>query len=209
MPSAYLTSTKNIAGIFAAIQRAAVPQAFTYEFLKNLGFASSADRPAIPVLKTLGFLSQSGSPTQVYREYRDATQAAGVMARALRHGYKELFEIDEDAHLKSSQELAGMFGRLSDKGEAVTAKMASTFRALVELADFGAAASGPVIAPEALTVAGSEGAEPRTAGRPERHSSSEGSSTFSLRHDIHIHLPLSTDVAVYDAIFKSLKANLL
>jgi hypothetical protein len=32
---------------------------------------------------------------------------------------------------------------------------------------------------------------------------------MTLRHDIHIHVPLSTDVAVYDAIFKSLQANLL
>ena len=32
--------------------------------------------------------------------------------------------------------------------------------------------------------------------------------TIVLRHDVHIHLPVSTDIKVYDAIFRSIRENL-
>jgi hypothetical protein len=58
VPSAYLTTTKNAAAILAAMQRAGVPERFTFEFLKQLGFGSSSDRAMIAVLKALGFFER-------------------------------------------------------------------------------------------------------------------------------------------------------
>lgn len=208
VPSAYLMSTKNTPAIFAAIQKASVPtQGFTHEFLKNLGFASSGDRPIIPVLKAIGFLDQSGKPTELYRMYKDPAQGKRVLAKGIRQGYADLLAIDPDAHQKSTKDLAGMFARLSDKGDAVTAKMATTFNALAALADFND--------PESMVETSDRG----TAGRDASAAGAEAdgptpqtpaaSATFALRHDIHVHLPLSTDVAVYDAIFKSLRENLM
>lgn len=203
VPTTYLTSTKNTSKIFEAIQKAGVPQSFTYEFLKQLGFASSGDRPIIPVMKAIGFLDEGGHPTGDYRRYKDPSLSRSVLAAALRRGYSDLYAVDTEAHTKSSQQLAGMFGRLSDKGEAVTQKMASTFKALAGLADFEAQAdhkdpedSGTLDEPQ----------RDAPSMSPARQNS-EG--VFTLRHDIHVHLPLSTDVAVYDAIFKSLKDTLL
>lgn len=67
IPSAYLTSAKNIRPILEDIQRAGVPSRFTYDFLKQLGHPSSANRPVIGVLKALRFLSDNGEPTERYR----------------------------------------------------------------------------------------------------------------------------------------------
>jgi hypothetical protein len=200
VPTAYLTSTKNTAAILDAIQRAAVPERFTFEFLKQLGYPSSGDRPMIPVLKAVGFLSESSVPTERYRLYKDKSQSKSVLAQGLREGYADVFAIDTDAHSKGGQDLSGIFARLSDKGESVTSKMATTFKALASLADFSSKPnrSDPVAAQEDIV------AEPAR-----ELSSTPSGSVFTLRHDIHVHLPLSTDVAVYDAIFKSLKGNLL
>ena len=201
VPSAYLTSTKNTPPIFAAIQKAGVPDVFTFEFLKQLGFASSRDRPTISVMKAIGFLDEAGRPTALYRNYKDPALAKSAVAQGLRLGYADLFSIDTEAHTKSVQQLAGMFGRLSDKGEAVTQKMASTFKALAALADFSAVAQA--------STKDVERPQQPLVDEPDRTGDDSAGVSLNLRHDIHVHLPLSTDVAVYDAIFKSLKANIL
>lgn len=66
LPTAYLNSTKNLEAIFNAIQSAKAPPKFTQRFLEDLGFRSAADRLVINMLKTLGFLSPDGAPTQRY-----------------------------------------------------------------------------------------------------------------------------------------------
>ncbi|MFO6454030.1 MULTISPECIES: DUF5343 domain-containing protein [unclassified Aeromicrobium] len=202
VPASYLTSTKNLASIFEALRKAQVPDAFTYEFLKQLGYSSSSDRPVIPVLKAIGFLDSSGRPTPLYREYKDPKSSKSVLARALRKGYSDVFAIDAEAFERTTTELTGMFSRLSDKGESVTSKMALTFKSLSDMADFDAVAE-PV-----HTYPREPDTTDPTPGPPSPGLANDGHS-LTLRHDVHIHLPLSTDVAVYDAIFKSIKANLL
>ncbi|WP_282945265.1 DUF5343 domain-containing protein [Cellulomonas endometrii] len=206
VPSAYLTSTKNTADILSAIQKAAVPETFTYEFLKQLGYASSSDRPMIPVMKSIGLLDAGGRPTARYREYKDSTLARQVLASGLREAYRDLFAIDTDAQHRSLTDLNGMFARLSDKGSSVTQKMAATFKTLADLADFSTAAE-PLPSEEAPQP--SEATTPSESTRVNGSAAdTTGPAHISLRHDVHVHLPLSTDVAVYDAIFRSLKANL-
>ena len=53
LPKAYLTSTKNLAGILDAIKSAKAPERFTQKFLQSLEFKASADRLIIGVLKSL------------------------------------------------------------------------------------------------------------------------------------------------------------
>jgi hypothetical protein len=203
VPTAYLTSTKNTAGILDAMQRAAVPERFTFEFLKQLGFPSSSDRAIIPVFKSIGFLDQSGSPTVLYRRFKDKSLAPTALAEGLRLGYSDVFAVDTSAYAKNTTQLTGIFARLSDKGESVTAKMASTFKFFVGQANFAGESSSQESA-ELFAGAPSD-------STPETVAEVAGSlgGSISLRHDIHLHLPISTDVSVYDAIFQSLKSHLL
>ncbi|MCB1736088.1 MAG: DUF5343 domain-containing protein [Gammaproteobacteria bacterium] len=46
-----MPSVKNLHSILDAIQKAAVPDAFGIDFLKDMGFTSSNDRSIIKVLK--------------------------------------------------------------------------------------------------------------------------------------------------------------
>jgi hypothetical protein len=207
VPTAYLTTVKNIKGILEAIQKAAVPERFTYEFLKQLGFGSSGDRPTIPVLKAIGFLAEGGQPTDRYRRFKDPASAGVAMAEGLREAYTDLFAIDPKAYEKSSTELKGVFGRLSDKGDAVNKKMATTFKALAELGDFVTpVGSTPELQKSASEEAGS--ASNAVVEEPAPPAGQELSGLVSLRHDVHIHLPVSSDIAVYNAIFKALKETL-
>lgn len=55
LPTAYLTSTKNVEALFNAIQAAKAPPKFTVRFLEDLGFKSSSERLYINLLKALWF----------------------------------------------------------------------------------------------------------------------------------------------------------
>ncbi|MGB3187418.1 MAG: DUF5343 domain-containing protein [Ornithinimicrobium sp.] len=93
LPNAYLTSFKNTSAILRAIQAAQAPSRFTQKFLEGLGFSNTNDRAIINVLKALGFLDDSGVPTQRYHRYLDQTQSALVLASGIRDAYEDLFRV--------------------------------------------------------------------------------------------------------------------
>src|SRR4051794_30797966 len=97
VPSAYLTTVKNVPAIFDALRSASVPNRFSYDFLKQLGFGSSSDRPMIPVLRTLGFLDDGNKPTDRYRQFKDPNLSKQVLAEALRDAYADVFAVDTSA----------------------------------------------------------------------------------------------------------------
>lgn len=195
-------STKNLEAILGQIRKASVPTKLTYQQLKEFGYPSSNDRPIIPLMKAMGFLDDSGVPLERYRRFKDGSQWKRVLAEGIRAAYSDVFAIDENAQKLNPSEINGIFARLSEKSEAVTDKMAITFRALSALADFsGTAAKDAEPAPEPTT-----DLEPVEAQQPDREPMAAG---LSLRHDIHLHLPVSDDIKVYDAIFQSLRTNLL
>ena len=214
VPTTYLTTTKNLDAILAAVQKAGVPSKFTYAFLTQLGFPSSADRPIIPVLKALRFLDDSGVPLDRYRRFKDASQAGTVLAEAMRQTYADVFGLNQKAHDAPLPELKGMFARLSDKGSTVTDKMAMTFQTLAKKADFSAGAVNHThrddAADEAARRDQNEGTgDSEEVGVAGGDGKNPNPRTLVMHHDVHVHLPVSTEIDVYDAIFRSLRQNLL
>jgi hypothetical protein len=198
---AYLTSAKNFPDFLAAIQKAPAPPRVTVEFLRSLGFKSTNDRAFIGVLKGLGLTDQSGVPTQAYRDYRDTTAAKRVLARQIKVAYKGLFATDEHAEALSANQLKGRLSTLTNKDAGVVQKMVTTFTTLVAQADFTDAESLQDI----------EAEEERAIDSPAGVASAarqQAAPAFTFSHVIFINLPATTDVAVYDAIFKSLRENI-
>ena len=63
----YLATNKNVGELFNKIGSAAVPPKFTQEFLATtIGLKGTNDRSLIPLLRNLGFLDQSNTPTPTY-----------------------------------------------------------------------------------------------------------------------------------------------
>ncbi len=196
--NAYMYTVKSLPQMFEAIQKAQIPPRFTHDFLRTLGFKSTNDRSFINVLKGLGFLDANSVPTQAYRDYRDKKTAGGVLARQLRQAYRGLFLADENAHELSVEDLKGKFATLTSKDQSVVQKMASTFKALAAIADFKQA-----VAPSAAAAAEEPVESPALEQVTPRPSS------LAFAHTIYINLPATRDVAVYDAIFKSIREHLL
>lgn len=215
LPSAYLTSQKNLGGILTAIQTAKAPDKFTHTFLAGLGFKSSSDRLVVKMLKTLGFLSEEGVPTQRYFEYLDQTQSERVMAEGVMEGYSDLFDLNVDAHKMSRAELKNKMrtisqGKLKD---AVLDKMAMTFTAFSKKADFDAAkaAAGDSAFPspsgDTQSLGEDDDRESLTLDHPSLLNGS-GLAIDGLVYNVQIQLPESRDPKVYDALFQSLARHL-
>jgi hypothetical protein len=202
----YMGSIRNVPAILDAVQRAAVPDAFGLDFLRDLGFTSSNDRPIIRVLKYLGMLDGSGRPQTPYRDFVDHTRSKTVLAARLRIAYDDLFTADRQAHTKGTAELKGWFKTKTGAGDAVAEKMASTFKALATYANFSPSAASPpanVAAPVAREEAESRSAA--QAGRPGTTMPTEG---WGLVYRIEIHLPDTSNVETYRAIFRAIREEL-
>jgi hypothetical protein len=221
LPTAYLTSTRNLDGILSAIQTAQAPQRFTLNFLENLGYKSSSDRLIINVLKALGFLNADGAPTERYYRFLDQTEADKVLAEGLQDAYADLYQLNRNAQELSRTELKNKFKTLTQgqHSDSVLGKMAGTFGELAKRADFSGGGT-PHPLPEDAGDGGSSGNDDgAAAGGGSGVRQADGVGTPSpppagialggLVYNIQIHLPESRDQAVYDALFRSLKTHLL
>ena len=193
----YMTSNNKIAQIFDKIKTAAQPSKFTYEVLKNMGFTSSNDRGFINVLKNLQFLNSDGVPSTYYSELRDSNRAKKVIARQIKEYYKDLFSINVNMNSASDEEIKGAISRVTGKEEKDVKRMYATFKALCQYADFSNI-EDEVISNELEQV------------NYDRHSSESESISVSpdFHYNIQIHLPATTDISGYNAIFKSIRENL-
>ena len=210
IPEAYINNVGSLTKFLESIRTAGVPDRVTVEFLKTLGFKSSNDRPIISVMKAIGFLDDNGTPTAAYKAYRDHTKGGMVLAKALRSAYADLFLANTKAHELGTDKLRGIIAAKVSKGDQVVRLIAATFKALAKVADFSNADDD----------SGSEGEANETGGEPSERSdtpSMEASAPprrpppsigTSFHYNIQIHLPTTTDISVYNAIFKSLRENL-
>lgn len=187
----------DVPKMFEAIQKAQVPTRFTHQFLQTLGFKSTNDRAFINVLKGLGFLDSNSMPTESYKAYRDKGQAKKVLGQQIQKAYPDLFMSDEKAHAATAEDIRGKLATITGKDESVLKKMATTFAALCALADFsGPPKETPKPKPDEAEVESPALQKPRGIGG------------LAFSHVVYINLPATRDVAVYDAIFKSIREHL-
>lgn len=198
---AYGVITKTL----GRIKSAATPDRFTQDFLATkLSVKGGSAKPVIPFLKRIGFLGTDGAPTQIYKRFRNTTASGTAMAEALRQGFKPLYDRNEYAHDLKDSDLKGLIVEatgLEPDGSTVKAILGS-FKALKSFATFG-----DEEVPEEQAGEDEESEEVAT----DRNFSNERTSVsrLGLSYTINLNLPATSDIAVFNAIFKSLKEHLL
>lgn len=193
------------------MQTASTPPRFTQDFLATkLGVKGGSAKPVIPFLKRTGFLGSDGVPTELYKQFRNEAQRGAAAARALRIGYAPLYEINEYVHDAKDSELKGVVVQatgLEDSSSTVRAIIGS-FKALLEFADFDTEASdSSTAAPDGSVV--DERSSADLVGGDLSASLPGSRSAVQLGYTINLHLPATSDIAVFDAIFRSLRQHLL
>ena len=209
LTQSYLVTTKNLSAVINSVVSAKAPERFTNKFLENLNFKSTNDRLYVGVFKALGLLDENGVPTSRYYEFIDQTQTGKVLAIGIEEAYEDLFNLRKDAQNLTIDEVKNKLKTLTQgqKSDNVLSMMASTFKALCDLADWSETRTTIVKTTDDTTE--KEKTLKDTPQKDNRFQTIAGKENeIGLHYNIQIHLPETTNMAVYDAIFQSLKKHL-
>lgn len=210
----YLMTTKNLSSFFQAISNAQAPSKFTTNFLIQLGFKTTSDRLLIRLLKGLTFIDSNGVPTDRYFQFLDKSQSRYILADAIKEAYADLFQINVKANELSDNEVKNKLKTIfqGKRTEEIFQKMSKTFKSLCENADFSQA--NQLLKQEPKIELKEEKFNQNNYNIPNFDNQNLSplltkSINTELHYNIQIHLPETKDIAVYDAIFESLKKHLL
>ena len=201
----YVNQPGSIAKIFEKVRHAQTPERFTGDFLETkLGFRGGNYRQFIPLAKKLGYLGTDGRPTDIYKSFRNPATAKNAAAQALKIGYKDLFERNEYANSLSKDDLKGLVVEITglDSKNRIVQLVCQTFESLKKLTDFE-------------TSLATEKSEPRSDEQSRKPVLEEDDRSMArdldlnLSYTINLVLPKTDDPAVFNAIFRSLRDNLL
>lgn len=205
----YLQAYGNLKKALDKITKATVPPKFTQDFLSTtLDLSGGGARPVVPFLKRAGFLTSDGTPTDLYKQFRNPSLRGGAAAQGLRKAYSDLYTANEYVHDANDKDLKGLIVQVTGLGEdsKLIPAMIGTFKTLKEYADFN------VESDLGFAQQGNDEGDDLGGGNDGqggRVGSGDYSNSIRLGYTIHLNLPATTDIAVFNAIFKSLKEHLL
>jgi hypothetical protein len=135
----YVLQPGTLTKILEKVKTASVPERFTQDFLgTKLGFKGGNSKAIIPLLKKIGFLATDGSPTELYKRFRNPAQSGLAMAAGIRHGYKTLYEMNEYVHAVNDKDLKGLVVQATgaEVDSRVVQAIVGSLKALKALAKF-------------------------------------------------------------------------
>ncbi len=179
------------------------PGIFTSDFLGTvMGATGGAARPIIPILKSTGLLNQTGAPTELYAQFQTEAGRPAAALQALKNGFGEIFRRNQYAHRADESALIDVIVAITGlpKKEGIVRYILTTFQAFQEQAK--------------LAREDGAGADLTDTGQPSDvapplDANVGGTGRLQLVYNINVVLPETTNVEVYNAIFRSLKGNLL
>lgn len=202
----YLVAPGSIRKCLEQIKKASTPDRVTQDFIQTkLGIKGGTGAALIPFLKKVGFVNSDGTPSELYKRFRNPSESGAAVAAAIKRGYRSLFEMNEYSHELADPELKGLIVQATGlaKDSPVVSLIQRTFKNLKEYADFNIGDS----------------ADPSQSEQPVRKATSDKGNTsrvgaappvgMNLSYTINLNLPATADIAVFNAIFRSLKENLL
>ncbi|MCP5362041.1 MAG: DUF5343 domain-containing protein [Hyphomicrobiales bacterium] len=205
----FINSYGLVFKILNKIIEAQTPPKYTQDFQSTvIGYGSGSARPFIPLLKKIDFLQSDGTPTELYKKFRNDSFRGQAMAEAIKIGYAPLYKINEYAHELEKSKLKDAVIQVTgfDKTNSTVKAIVGTFEALKDYADFD------ITETEHATTSAEDKPEVKLPSQhiPQQPQPSENRNRgMNLSYTINLNLPASKDSEVFDAIFKSLKENLL
>lgn len=202
----YLVAPGSIRKCLDQIKKASTPERVTQDFIQTkLGIKGGTGAALIPFLKKIGFVNSDGTPSELYKRFRNPTESGAAVADAIKRGYGSLYEMNEYTHDLPDSELKGLVLQATGFGEEspVVSLVQRTFKNLKEYADFNATAE------ESKQHNGKEEPTPQHDRGARGQRSSASSLGMNLSYTVNLNLPATGDIAVFNAIFRSLKENFL
>jgi|SRR5882757_1343893 len=127
------------------------------------------------------------------------------MAEALRGAYGDVFHIRERPTQEDRSAIEGLFKSKHNSNDLTAGRQAATFLTLLGLADFDSESQKQEIPAEVRRPP----AEEPIKVRPPEEAAKRPALSTELHYTIQVHLPATKDIEVFNAIFRSLRENLL
>jgi hypothetical protein len=202
----YLASPGSIKSALDRIRSAATPDRVTVDFVTTkLQIKGGTGFAILPYLKKIGFVASDGSPTDLYRRFRNNATAGAAVADAIKIGYKDLLQVNEYFYELDDKKLLDLIIQVTgaEAKSPVAKATLSTLKSLKSFADFDAQKSVelPTSSKEISPNIADMGSQMRS---PEKERVG-----LNLSYTINLNLPATSDQAVFNAIFRSLKDHLL
>lgn len=218
----YTSAPGHIAATLTQLRKA-FPSVVNAETLKKFEIAPNNETYVLNILKFLKVIDGEGkkntSVAPLFHKNDDEFEPG--LAKLVHDAYAQVFETyGEDAWDTPTSKLIAFFRTHDDTSEVVGTRQAATFRALSKLSGKGSSAEPTVPKPKAATKtkppakrtaaavpAASAVNTPPAPGAPAGNGQQPTGMALTVR--VEINLPPGGDQATYDAIFKSIRENLL
>ena len=198
-----MTVPGSMVKILEKIKTASTPDNFNSDFMTTLGFKGGNYRTFIPWAKKIGLINSDGTPSNLYKQFRNPATSKISLGEALKKGYASLFLRDENCNKLDKAKLKGMLmeitGEPHDSG--MLTFMVNSFWNAKEMAEFSSADVGSIDSDSH-----EEPQEINSDGSKDEH---KKQIRLGLNYTINLVLPKTDDPSIYNAIFKSLRQNLL
>lgn len=219
----YISGAGNITQMIGFLRKN-FPTTVTSDTVKKLGLASKNESYVINVLQFLGLIDEQGKRIDAGHEVmtkHDESEFQSAFEGIVKKAYSDLFDLrGDDAWTMNKDQLIGYFRSADKTSDVIGSRQAGVFVALRELAGHVTEQSQATPKTKAASTAKPKG--PAKKAKPveqktqdqvvDQAASSPPLKTqkgdIALTVRIEINLPAEGTQETYDAIFKSIKANL-
>lgn len=218
----YISGAGNITQMIGYLRKT-FPPTVTSDTVKKLGLAPKNESYVINVLQFLNLIDEEGKRTDeghAVMTKREEAEFQSSFGELVKTAYADLFSLRaDDAWTMSKDQLISYFRSADKTSEIIGGRQAGVFLALRELAGHqseGITTSRPKSGAAIKSSSQPRKARPSSKGKAEEPMTTVGSASLkkekpdmALTVRIEINLPTDGTQETYDAIFKSIKANLL
>lgn len=199
----YVTAPGNIEKALNGIKSAATPERVNQDFVKTiLQIPGGSGDQITSYLKKIGFANPDGTPSNIYKSFRNSATSGSAVAEALKIGYAPLYARNEYMHQLTDDKLKGLIIEETGQGEDSNAVgwVLTAIKALKKYAKWG---------DNTPTEIENHQVAPTITEPLPKIVLPNSKTDLNLSYTINLNLPATSDIAVFNAIFKSLKENLL
>lgn len=202
----YVSAAGNIEKTLKGIKAAATPASVSQDFVKTIiGIKGGSGNQITAYLKKIGFATADGTPTDLYKKFRNSATEGWAVAQALKTGYAPLYVRNEYMHKLSDDDLKGLVVEETGAGQDsnVVPLVIACIKQLKKFAKWETPAEEKV----------EDRVTERSASNPPQQNPPALSAPprlgLNLGYTINLNLPATSDPAVFNAIFRALKDHLL
>ena len=203
----YISSPNYIKRVLEAAAGAERPSNFSKNWINTVLNISGGATGSVPnFVKKLGFVGGDGAPTERFARFKTESGRAQAAFEGLKQAYGELFAKNEVVHLADEAKVIDYIVEITGLtvSDAIVRHIFNSFDAVRNFIPKGY--SGTDAGQTDQSSSKGVGADVDTIGNGQQKASQ---ATLGLAYNINIVLPETDNQAILDAIFKSIKRNLL